>query len=163
MSHSHLPVQHLLKQVETYRARRESRDIRPEWLVDTINDVADLFDPASEVARVGYDCQVDEGRWNVGLYLGRTEFVGGRDDGLSRHAAFSFDVAQLLERFASVESCRWDSGTDEDGQADLMYSFLEVIGFVDINPVCLRIHAIPPSDAGPGFRRFPNGSDAPVE
>ena len=162
MSHSHLPVQHLLKQVETYRARRESRDIRPDWLVDTINNIADSFDPASDVARVGYDCQIDEGRWNVGLYLGRTEIVGGRDDGLSRHAAFSFNIGELLEQFASVDSCRWDTGTDDEGQASLIHSFLEVTGSIDSNAVCLRIHAIPPNDAGPGFRRFPDGSDAPI-
>lgn len=161
MTHSHLPVQHLIKQVETFRARRESRDIRPDWLVDLIEDVADMFDPSSD-ARVGFDCQMDEGRWVVGLFLGGTEIVGGRNDGLSKHTAFRFDIAALLNHFSMIEACGWESGEDGDGYTLMSGSRLEVEGLVEANRVCLRIFAISPEDVGPGFRRMPDGTHAAV-
>lgn len=157
MSHSHLPVQHLLQQVELYRSNRNNRDVRPEWLSRFIDRTADLFDPFHEVARVGFDCRLDEDGWEVGLYLGTTEIVGGREDGRSRLCNFEFDLNALIGQFSEIERFSW-SAFPEAGDAALSpHSFVTLSGFVDGNLLRLRIHSTPPTQVGPGFRQFPNG------
>ena len=102
-------VNHLLRQAEEYRARRKNRDIRPKWVARLINEVAELFEPLAGVARVGFECRLDDDCWSVGMYLGTTEVVGGRDDGLSRFIDFQFDVLQVLDFFSDRKSTRLNS------------------------------------------------------
>ena len=119
--------------------------------------------PVSGVGRVGFDCSVVDDRWDVGMYLGTTEVVGGRLDGLARHANFEIDVLQLLEAFCAVERFRWIAlpcGTsDPTGPA---LSCLSILGSVDEHPISLTIHSVPPEAAGPGFREFPDGQQQEV-
>lgn len=163
MTHSHLPVQHLLKQVELYRERRAARDCRPEWVTSLIDEVADLFEPYAGVGRVGFDCQFLDDRWMVTLYLGKTEFVGGREDGQARCQDFQFNLLKLLDRFRYVERLSWDVLSDVEtlGQ-DSPHSFLTIEGLLDAHPLVLRLFSLPPQEAGPGLRQFPNGSLEPV-
>ena len=157
MTHSHIPIHHLLRQVEDHRQRRQGRDIRPRWLTEFITGVAPLFEPLSETGRVGFDCQLED-FWRVGMYLGSTEVIGGRNDGLSRPANFEIDVLKLLDRFTSVERFRW-LALPEDGMepAGTALSCLSIHGAVDSHPVSLSVYSIPPYEAGPGFREYPNG------
>ena len=74
------------------------------------------------------------------------------------HTAFRFDIAALLNRFSMVEYCGWETGEDDGGHADMTTSRLEVSGLIEENRVCVRVFAIAPKDAGPGFRRMPDGS-----
>lgn len=163
MSHSHLPVQHLLKQVEIYRSKRSQRDVRPDWLTAFIDAIAELFEPVEDDGRVGFDCHPGEDGWTVGVYLGRTEIVGGPDDGQSRYAGFRFDLLPLLEQFSEIERFRWsafpDGGEDEDAA---LLSFVTIEGCVQDQSLRLRICAIPPADAGPGFRQYPDGRREPA-
>lgn len=162
MSHSHIPVRHLLKQVEIYRATRAGRDGRPGWVTDFIDRVAELFEPFTDVGRVGFECQLDEDRWVIGMYLGTTEIVGGPEDGFSRATNFQFDLGSLLQRFGEIDRFLWsafpDSGAD-DAQAR---SFVTIDGRVEGRPLRLRIFSVPPRDAGPGFRQYADGRRDPV-
>lgn len=163
VSHSHIPVNHLLKQLEIRRAQRESRDLRPVWLTELINRTVEFFEPLSDVARVGYDCRATEDMWQVGLYLGTTEVVGGSRDGQSRPTNFQFDLSQLLDLFSSIERFHWyalPDAAEDDEEAASSYVLLE--GHVGENPVRMLIHSVPPTAAGPGFRSYPDGSKTPV-
>lgn len=158
MSHSHLPVRHLLKQIEIYKSKRAQRGIRPEWLTTFIEDVAELFEPVADDGRVGFDCQLAEEGWTVALYLGGTEMVGGPEDGQSQYTGFQFDLLQLIDRFSEIERFRWSAfpeGSDLHEGASL--SLVTIEGVVGDQWLRLRIHSVPPTDAGPGFRQFPDG------
>lgn len=156
-----MPVQHLLKQVEIYRARRQNRDIRPDWVTRLIERTTDLFEPLAELGRVGFDCRLEDelmgGVWSVDLYLGSTEVVGGREDGRALPAGFDFDLQRLVALFDRVDRLIWKARPAEDDP-----SLVSLAGAVDDNPVQLQILAVPPADAGPGFRQYTDGSLEPA-
>lgn len=158
VSHSHLPVAHLLKQVELYRSKRQERDVRPVWLSNFINAAADLFEPLTDVGRVGFDCRLAEECWEVGMFLGTTEIVGGRDDGQARNTDFEFNLLGLLDYFEEVTRLRWNAvssqGCDEDNLAN---SHVLVEGRVGENSIRLLVFAEPPRNIGPGLRKHADG------
>ena len=162
MSHSHMPVKHLLRQVEIYRSKREQRDVRPEWVTRLIERVADLFEPLADEARVGYDCQLAEDRWIVEMFLGATELVGGPRDGQSRYTNFQFDFHHLLDLFATVDRFRWNALPEKLDDEGTPRSSVMIEGSVDGNSVRLHIYSFPPDDAGPGFRELADGTVQPA-
>jgi len=160
-----MPMQHLLKQVEIYGAKRANRDSRPEWIAQLVETVADLFEPADGEGRVGFDCHPTADCWEVGLYLGSLEFIGGMKDGSSQFANFHFDVLAFLELFSEVEMFRWNSypsPTELDLPKETPPSFLTIEGKYDENLVRVNIYTIPPAESGPGFRQYPDGSIKPA-
>lgn len=163
MSHSHIPVKHLLKQVEIYRSRRDKRDARPPWVTEFINNVADLFEPMIEDGRVGFDSQPAEDRWIVGMYLGSREIVGGADDGQMQHTDFQFDLLKLKDLFSRVDLFGWSAFPDRRESDDLpASSFVTVEGQVDGHSLRLQLYSVPPSEAGPALRQFSDGTCTPV-
>ena len=163
MGHSHLPVRHLIKQVEIYRSTRSQRDVRPEWVTAFIERIADLFEPLADEGRVGFDCHLSEEGWTVGLYLGGTEIVGGPEDGESRYAGFQFDLLPLLDQFSEIERFRWSAFPDGSaGAVAASLAFVTIEGLVGDQRLRLRIQSTPPADAGPAFRQFPDGRIEPV-
>jgi len=157
VSHSHLSPRHLLKQIESDRSKRTNRDIRPRWLTELVEFAADLFDPLSEVARVGFDCQLAEDGWSVVLYLGAVEQVGGKHDGQSQHVGFQFDVRPLLERFTRVDELSWNVLPDGPEPAAAPRSLLVLEGIVSDNRVRLTIRSAAATGIGPGLRQLPDG------
>ncbi|MEX0727212.1 MAG: hypothetical protein WD065_13145 [Planctomycetaceae bacterium] len=165
MSHSHLPLQHLLKQVELYTARRSLKSVRPEWLTTLIDRAAEFFEPLVGEGRVGYDCRLTEQGWEVGLFLGRTEFVGGKVDGASRPTNFEFDLLGLTLLFRQVTSFAWQARPDRDPACHFTdESHLAISGTVgdDEELVRMEIFAVPPGDFKPAFHEFPNGKREPA-
>lgn len=161
MSHSHLPVQHLIRKVELKAAApKQKRDVRPIWLTSFIEQVSDQFETYLEPGRVGFECQLDETRWHIGMFLGSAEFVGGIDDGRVQNLDFRFDVARLYQLFQRVDKFVWnvfppDLGCDDEPSP---CSHLHVEGMVGTEPVVLRVYAFAPEDAGPGLRCKENGT-----
>ena len=150
-----MSIDKLLKQMEEYRARRELRDNRPEWLVAFIKTAAELFEPLSSVGRVGYECQGHERGWTVCMYLGTTEIIGGPKDGQIEHAGFSVDLTKLTTLFSRIDRLEWYSVANEnhDRFEDATRSVLSAHGFVnDTNHVQLELLHAPPRFAGPGFK-----------
>lgn len=162
MSHSHLPVQHLLKNLETFGIRPR-RDVRPAWLADLINQIAELFEPFTDVGRVGFDCRLTDDRWELGMFLGSTELVGGKEDGDVQHVDFQLDIARLHSFFTSIDHFTWSAfpgGTDCDMTPG--FSFISIDGCVQNHPLRLRVFSTPPDEAGPGLRRHSDGTWEPV-
>jgi hypothetical protein len=157
LNHSHIPVRHLLRQLDSQRAEWKSRDRRPDWLADFINAAADWFDPMSGVGRVGFDTRPIEGRWEVAMYLGSTEVIGGPQDGESQPAAFSFDLLGLMRMFARVDQLSWTAQPGPAVADRMLEARVTVEGLVGEHAVVLHVCSLPPEDAGPGFRRYSNG------
>ncbi len=162
MSRSHLSARHFLNQADLDRSKRRKRDIRPAWLTGLIEFAAELFEPLIDVGRVGFDCRWDEQGWNVALYLGTTEHVGGKEDGTIQQPAFRFDLQPLLERFTRIDGLSWNVTPPESGTDERPQCFLLVDGRIADNRVRLAIHAAAPLAAGPGLRRLPDGRVEPA-
>jgi len=155
MNHSHIPVQHFIAQLDRWKEEREQRDLRPEWLRNLISDLAELFDPSEDVARVGFECQLTEEGWEVGLFLSRVEIVGGRFDGKAELCQFSYNLHALRGRFEDVTTFRMTAMPKSDSEDAV--SFVELQGKVEQTVVRLKIYSIPPQKAGIGLRRHMNG------
>jgi hypothetical protein len=158
--HSHLVMQHLMKQLELKAARKETRDYRPQWLSDVILRWSAVFQPFSGVGRVGFICEPDDGGWNVRLYLGTTEVIGGRDDGEWKHPGFELDLSKLTDEYTQIDEFRWNVSAPG---ADGTHSYLTLRGVIAEDMVQLKIYSRPPRDAGPAFRRHLDGTVEPVE
>ena len=160
MSHSHIPVRHLIRQLDGLRSQRRTRDRRPAWLVEFIDSAAEWFNPLAGVGRVGFDALPVDGRWEVALYLGSTEVVGGPQDGESRPAAFSFDLRGLMRSFSRIDQLSWTAEPGPpgvDGAPGRIEARVTIAGLVGEQPVVLQICSLPPQEAGPGFRQYANG------
>lgn len=127
-----------------------------------IEDVADLFDPLADFARVGYHCEFDDRRWILGLYLGRTEQIGGKDDGKSCFHDFRFDLQGLLARFSSVERCHVSALSRGEHDTYAPVATLTVEGTVDEFDVRVHVYSVPPVDAGPGLFQHVDGRTEPA-
>ncbi len=114
VTHAHLPIRHLIRQVEI-RSLRPQRDTRPQWMAGFVDSIAELFEPFTDMGRVGFECRAStEDRWEITMYLGRNEVVGGRLDGRRVPVDFQFDLHRACEIFESVTSVRWNVfGSDE--------------------------------------------------
>lgn len=159
MTHSHLPVRHLIRQVEAYGQRRQSQQRIPEWLQSFVHDVAGRFEPFSGVARAGYECTQSDGGWDVSIFLGKTELVGGALDGAAIPVNFRFDLQGMMSAFDDVGSVQWNAFPDccayEDDVLDL--SFVSAEGQVGGNRVHIQIHAGPPETVAPALKQHTDG------
>ncbi len=158
-----MPIKHLLKQIETYATKRANRDVRPDWLTDFVNEIAELFEPITGVGRVGFDCQLAEDCWVVGMYLGSTEMMGGPEDGSTKYLNFEFDLQQLIGRFQQIDEFVLSSFPNpRDFESSTARSFITLAGSLGEHPIRLQVFTIPPDDAGPGLKQFQDGNCEPA-
>jgi hypothetical protein len=162
VSRSHILVQHLMKQMENWQPGQKKRDVRPEWLMSVIEETAELFEPLTGVARVGFDCQLEEETWVVRMYLGTTEIVGGPFDGQMRPMSFEIDLQMLFSRFQDINEFFWSVFPENAEDVDEPQAYITIGGTVGGNPVRLHLFATPPDEAGPGMKIFPDGRFEPV-
>jgi hypothetical protein len=160
LAHSHLLVQHLLKQLEHHAATRDERDPRPAWLVDFIERAAEHFVPLTGVGRVGCECDVYDSDWEARMYLGATEVVGGKDDGQAHGSSFELHVSGLLACFTAVHDVSWNVAAP---RGDAGGSFVTMHGHVDDHPLCVKVYSRAPAHVGPGLRMYHDGRVQPVE
>ncbi|MDF1742618.1 MAG: hypothetical protein P1V19_02925 [Gimesia sp.] len=160
MAHSHLPIQHLMKQMENYSSEQKNINCRPAWLTSFVDEVAEIFNPTDDVGRVGFNCQFSEEYWDVGLFLGSTEIVGGERDGQFISASFQFDLLHLLERFESVNRFHFNflEQVEREAANNSASAYITIEGHLaDLELVRLSVYSIPPEEAGPGFRKSHDG------
>lgn len=156
MSHAHLSVRHLLAQLEAGADRRNAGFSLPSWIQRFIQQAAAILEPTSESARAGFRCRVEELRWIVHLFLGRTELVGGPSDGASLLTGFAIDVELLRDCFEAVYRTSWyalpaTSPEEADNAA------LVIDGIVSGQVLRLIISLSPPAEIGPGMKRLRDG------
>lgn len=149
-----------MKQMEHFSSEQMNLNCRPTWLNSFVDEVADIFNPLEEVGRVGFNCQFTEEYWEVGLFLGSTEIVGGQRDGQFVAASFQFDLLQLLDRFESVNRFHFNYLEQPEAAVanDSASAYITIEGHLaDLELVRLNVYATPPTEAGPGFRKSHNG------
>lgn len=159
LSRSYLAVRHLLRQLELKKENDSKRQIIPVWFPSFVEGLSELFEPFRGVARVGYECTRSEQGWEISMFLGEHEVVGGADDGRSHSINFRFDVTRIFNFFESVEGIYWNAfpNTSPSGDPGEEFSFLTVAGTVEASPVQLQIHPTPPLAVGPAMRRYSDG------
>jgi hypothetical protein len=155
-----MSIEELLEQMEQYRLRREHRDCRPEWLKAFVQNAASLFEPLTNIGRVGYDCQFDERGWTICMYLGTTEIVGGSRDGQIDHASFRIDLAAVSGLFSAVRRFEWYSVEDRTDHSSVpMKSLICLHGDVaNGETIRLELMAVPPQIIKPGLHCRPDGT-----
>jgi hypothetical protein len=162
VSHSHIALQHLISKIDADRSRPR-RAAGPVWLPEFVDQIAELFEPFVDVGRVGFECSPNTERWEISMFLGSTEVVGGKVDGEVRPVAFQFDLVRLEKVFDRIDECNWSAfppGTVAD-DADLPTgerSFVTIAGSYRENVLRLRIFGSPPADVTPGLRQYADGS-----
>ena len=73
-------IRHLINGLEA--RGREAIDMRiPEVIEDFVTAVAALFEPFSGTARVGYECNFADDSFEISMFIGAREIVGGQFDG----------------------------------------------------------------------------------
>jgi len=157
LARTHLRLQHLLRQLELQRDLPTDRR-QPEWLRDLADDLCEAFEPLSGEARVGYESRLSEDRWELRLFIGQTELVGGDRDGQSEYVNFRLDLSVLVQQFDLVERCEWVAMPQHGAGYSPNSSHLVVDGEWRTQPVRVWISSLPPGSLGPGARRFPNGA-----
>lgn len=159
MSHSHLAIRHLVRKLEMGEPRKPIKANLPAWLVQFVEDLAQRFEPFRGVARAGYECLTSESGWEVALFLGEQEMMGGADDGQLRPINFRFNLLNLTACFDVVDTLFWNAFPSShvcfEDVADL--SFLAIEGIVHSERVRVQIHAGPPDSVGPGLRQHADG------
>jgi hypothetical protein len=131
---------------------------QPAWLPELLDRLCDHIEPVHGEARVGYDLNFNDPRWELDLFLGRTEIVGGSLDGCADYVSFTADIPRILSVFTKVESCDWlalPSSLDTTTSTSASGLFIE--GIWEQQPVRLALRSVPPSNAAPGLRRYPDG------
>ena len=162
MSHSHIVVQHLLKQLESWRPGQKKRDVRPEWLTALIEELAEFFEPLTDVARVGFDCRMEDGKWAVRMYLGRTEIVGGSQDGHAKPISFELNLQEVVNRFERIDEFTWSVFPEDSEHAEEPRAYATIGGIAKGNPVRFYFFSVAPHEAGPGMRVYQDGRFEPV-
>lgn len=156
--HSHLAIRHLIRHVAERRQNGIGQPVLPTRLVALIDDVCQLFEPLTGVARAGYECMYGEDRWEISVFLGEQEAIGGPKDGELVPVNFRFNVAGLTPLFEQVHSANWNAIPYLAGMDDSQFeSFLTVDGVAGGERVSLQVHALAPQEIGPGMRQYPDG------
>ena len=122
----------------------------PDWLSGLANAAASHLTSTETVAPLGcHYCHID-GVWEVTLFAGDTEVVGGGDDGKRQGSRFVVDVMPLLCLFTDILDCTWQP--DRFGDHDELGSHLAIIGTYSGQLVCLRVLSRSPGNLPPGRR-----------
>lgn len=155
---SHLAIRHLIRHVAERRQNGIGQPILPKTLAQFIDDVCQLFEPLTGVARAGYECMFGGDRWEISVFLGEQEAVGGPQDGELAPVNFRFDVAGLTHMFERVHAVNWNAIPSTHGANDgLFESFLTIDGVAAGERISLQVHALAPRDIGPGMRQHLDG------
>jgi hypothetical protein len=150
-----------VRQIENDRHGRSHRSTIPESLRLFIDDIAQLFQPFRGMGRVGFECCQAEGAWEISMFLGETEAVGGPIDGRLIAPNFNFDLLAIQERFDQLDQLKWNAFPDHGLAFDeepTTITFLLADGLVDGERVRMQIHASPPTSVGPAMKQFADGT-----
>lgn len=156
MAHSHLVIRHLVQGLEA--RGRDAIDIRmPEVIESFVHSVADLFEPFSGSARVGYECNFADESFEISMFVGAREIVGGQYDGRQEPQNFRFNLQGLFDRFDSIQSFLWNA-IPHSPMIDGGMSFIVVEGLVHGHLVRLQLHPTAPEEMGPAILEYTDGS-----
>ncbi len=157
LAQPHLRPQHFVKILQSAdRSRPAMR--QPEWLATLLDSLCDCIEPIRGEARLGYDLNFVDPFWQIDLFLGRTEIVGGSLDGSSDYVNFTADIPRILKLFDAVERCEWLALPSAlDANMTDRQSGLTIDGKWKAEPVRVALRSVPPNNSAPGLRQYPDG------
>ena len=128
-----------------------------------VDCIAELFEPFTELGRVGFECRptTDE-LWEISMYLGRNEVVGGSHDGEAQCVDFQFDIRGLMNLFEEITAFHWNTFPVPSAEKSADRSCLVLEGRYSETGIRLKIFSVPPEESAPGLRMHPDGSWEPV-
>lgn len=158
----HLRPRHLVPLIDTSRATRV-RFQPPEWLPALLDDFSEHIEPFSGDARLGYEIRFADPHWELDLFLGSNEVIGGDADGQFQYVNFRTDIARILSLFTSVYRCEWIAMTENDrSQRELTPADsrcgLRIEAEYGGQDVWVTLKSVPPVAVMPGLKRYPNGN-----
>jgi hypothetical protein len=125
----------------------------PSWIDEFLDDVGAGIDTGAVPAAYSVwgpdDPDADEDLsdpWVVYFYPSLSQVVGGANDGAVVYPGLSVDLLSLQEYIEDIEELRFSSGNSVSA-TPFRGCVLEVEGWYDGHPVCLKIFDKPPSDA----------------
>ncbi|MFO1022023.1 MAG: hypothetical protein U0903_15220 [Planctomycetales bacterium] len=157
MPRSHLPVQYLIQQLVS-QASSSRKDYRPPEISRLIEELSDLYEPLEGVARVGFDCRMTEGCWEISLYLGRTELVGGPRDGCHDPVDFCLNLQGLTQLLKEIRGMEWTVAHPQGETGPDTRTLLKVETDWEGHAVRLLFAGSPPQEVGPALRKFADGT-----
>lgn len=143
-------------------SRRKVRKMRtPDWLSDLLEQLCDHIEPTRGEARAGYNLKYADPWWQIDLFLGKNELVGGNLDGLCDYVSYTANIAGILGLFTKVQRCEWLAcpGTQTTNQNE-QSSGLAIEGDWAGHDIRVVLRMVPPSEIGTGLKLFPDGSYA---
>jgi len=114
----------------------------PEWLRQFANEVANQIDSVEDITPLGCHFAEVGGEWEVTLFKGYLEVVGGPHDGTRHISCFTLNIGQLTNLFDEVTDCWWQ--TQSLGSADELGPHVAVAGRYRGHRIWLRIMSHPP-------------------
>lgn len=128
----------------------------PIWLMDFANKVAAHVMSFDNPGPIGchYHFNDDDEQWEVSLFIGETEVVGGAFDGTTVASKFTLDIHRVCVLFSEITECYWQALTADPVEDDLG-AHLSVVGSYNENSVWLRVLANAPRDVEPGREARP--------
>jgi len=153
----HLRTRHLIQLLQANRSSSPKLRI-PDWLSDSLEKVCEFIEPIQGEARVGYDCRFVDPAWELDLFLGKNERIGGSLDGLADYVSYTANVAGILGLFSSVRRCEWLAlTTSEEVAIQTPDSGIAIEGDIAGHPIRLVLRMTPPAAVGTGLKVYPDG------
>ena len=127
----------------------------PDWIDAFLDDIGGAIDTGavpSAYSVWGPDDPSEDGGedlsdpWVVYFYPSLSQVVGGANDGAVVYPGVSVDLLSLYETIEDIEELRFSSGNSVS-ENPFRGCVIEVEGWYDGHPVCLKIFDKPPSDA----------------
>jgi hypothetical protein len=92
-------------------------DVPPEWLRELAGALAEHLVAAALPAPLGAhvqhttDAEAPQGVWELSIFYGKTDVVGGPQDGLQTDTPFWLDLAGVLKAFNRLDAIFWQSAS----------------------------------------------------
>jgi len=122
--------------------------IPPKWLSVFANRLATTVDSYELLAPLACHYQEVDGTWEVSLFCGGTEIIGGEYDGEMRCSRFFLDLLDAMQLFDHLECVTWQA--QPMGERDDLGPHVSIQGKIGEHPVWLRILAQAPEQFSPG-------------
>ncbi len=128
----------------------------PVWLMNLANNVAAHVISFDSPGPIGchYHFNEEADQWEVTLFIGETEVVGGVHDGTTVASRFTLDVHRVCKLFSQVDECFWQALT-ADTEDDDLGAHLSVVGKHNDHSIWLRVLANAPQSVEPGREARP--------
>jgi hypothetical protein len=126
----------------------------PAWLTELANHVVSQIHELDELGPVGCHFCLHEDVWEVTLFAGSTEIVGGRRDGAVKLSRFSVDVKSIVEQFDQIDQIGWQSHGLGASRGDELGPHVSIEGLYQGQAVWLRVLAGAPQQFAPARRLF---------